>query len=807
MLFNYILVAMRNIRRHRFFSAINILGLSVSMAVCMTVIMLVADQLMYDRFNNNGDRIFRVISRPVTSAGADTGGMDNATSPMTLRDELLNNYTGITQVVRLKRGFGNHWMEVEGRDINIPVSGYFADPEVLQFFQYELEEGDAATALQEPFTVVLTRSAANRLFKEDNPVGRTLKVDKDLYKVTGVLKKTSNKSHIVFDGLASMATVKSLHAAGRIKSELDNWFNFWDGWTYVMRNAAVPSEKITGHLSKIYHDRIAINKDPEQYRARFVLQPLYDITPGAFINNPIGPNMPWIIVGFLSALAVIIMLTSCFNFTNLSIARALSRAREIGVRKVNGASRRHILIQFLSESVVVSLFALLLGLGGVWLIKPFLLQLNFARLFHWDLEANRWVYGVCLIFAITVGLLAGALPAMMLSGFQPVKVLKKLHDVRLFSRLALRKSIIVAQFALSLIFILSVIVLYNQLNLFLGKDHGFNHDNNIVVRLNGAAYAPFRSALSQYANVENVAAASHLPATGESRGSGFSNEATGKDWLTLLYFSTDENYTDNLNLSLVSGKYFDRINPESNADKIVINESAVQALHYKSPHDALGQQLLFQEDSTKKTIIGVLKDYNHQILLMNISPMALLYQPSDFDLVHIKYSGNQDAAMSSVSAAWKSVHPDFKFDAETMNEKMDIFYETTLGDLVRVVSAVAALAIFISCMGLMGMATYTTETRTKEISIRKVLGSSNSQIVRLLSAGFMKLILLAVLIGTPLAWLLNNQWLQMLAYRTSVDGGVIVLSCGILVVLGIITIGSQTIRAAFTNPVDNLRNE
>jgi len=807
MLLNYILVAVRNIRRHGFFSSINILGLSVSMAVCMAVIMLVADQLMYDRFNTNGKRIYRVISRPVTSAGAPTGGMDNATAPLTLRDELLNNYTGISQVVRLKRGFGNHWMEIEGRDINIPVSGYFADPEALQFFQYELEEGDAATALKEPFTVVLTREAADRLFEEENPVGHTLKVDKDLYKVTGVLKKKNHKSHIVFDGLASMATVKSMHAAGRGDNDLDNWFNYWEGWTYIMTEEGESAENITNHLARIFENRIAVNKDPEQYRAMFMLQPLFGITPGPFINNPIGPSMPWIIVGFLSALAVIIMLTSCFNFTNLSIARALSRAREIGVRKVNGASRRNILVQFLSESVVVSLFALFIGLLGVWLIKPFLLQLNFARLFHWDMEANGTVYLACVTFATTVGLIAGIVPAIMLSGFQPVKVLKKLHDVRLFSRLTLRKGIIVAQFALSLIFILSVIVLHNQLDLFLGKDHGFDHKNNIVVRLNGAAYDPFKSALSQYSNIEGIAAASHLPATGESRGSGFSNEALGKDWVTLLYFSADEGYTENLSLPLVAGRYFDASNPQSNADKIVINEEALKALHYKSPSEALGQQVLFQEDSTKKTIIGVLKNYNHQILLMNISPMALLYQPSSFDLVHVKYSGDRNAAMSSISNAWKAVHPDFKLDAGTMDEKMEVFYETTLGDLVRVVSAIAVLAVFISCMGLMGMATYSTETRTKEISIRKVLGSTDGQIVRLLSGSFLKLIMLSLAIGTPIAWLLNNQWLQMLAYRTSVGFAVIASSAGILLLLGLITIGSQTIRAAFMNPVDNLRNE
>jgi len=807
MLGNHIRVAIRNIRQHRFFSAIHILSLAVSMAVCLSVIMLVSDQLMYDRFNTEGERIHRIISRPVTTAGVETGGMDNATSPMPLRDELIHGYTGISQGVRLKRGFGNHWMEMEGKDVNIPVAGYFADPEVLQFFQYELEEGEASTALQNPFTVVLTREAADRLFEEENPVGLTLKVDKDLYTVTGVLRKTKNKSHISFDGLASMATVKSMQTSGRLTNELDDWFNFWGGWTYVMLDETVAENKIHEHLDRIYKRQIATSKDPEQTRMKFTLQPLRGITPGAFINNPIGPSMPAIIVIALSALALIIMLTSCFNFTNLSIARALNRAKEIGVRKVNGASRRNILFQFLSESIVVAMIALMLGFLIVWMIKPFILQLNFARLFHWDLTANAYVYLFCILFAITVGLVAGIVPAIILSGFQPIKVLKKLDQVRLFSRLTLRRGIIVSQFTLSLVFIFTVIVLHNQLELFLAKDHGFKHDHNIVVRLNGAEYEPFKSALSRYSNIESVAAASHIPAAGESRASGFSNNATGNEWTTLFYFDTDEKYTDNLQLSLVAGRGFDTDRPSSNADKIILNEEAVKAMHYQSPQEAIGQEVLYEEDSTRKTIVGVLKNYNHQILISNISPMALLYQPSRIALAHVRYTGNIDAAMSNISSAWKSVHPDYKLDAESLDDKMEVFYQTTLGDLARVVTVIAILAVFISCMGLMGMATYATETRTKEISIRKILGSSDPQIVGLLSVGFLKLIILSLLIGAPLAWMLNQQWLQLLAYRTTIDAGVVALSCGLLVLLGLVTVSSQTVRAAFMNPVDNLRNE
>ncbi|MEO5979625.1 MAG: ABC transporter permease [Chryseolinea sp.] len=807
MITNYFLIAFRNLKRYRFFSSINILGLAISMCVCMAVMMLVADQLMYDRYNTKRDRIFRIMSRQVDNNGVTAGGMDNASSPMTLRDELLDNYTGIEKVVRLKRGFGNNWMDIDGQDINIPVKGYFADPEVLDMFEYELEHGDPLTVLKNPFAVVLSHEAARKLFTEENPVGLTLKVNKDLYTVTGVLKKSSNKSHIVFDALASMATVKSLEASHKIKNESDNWFNFWEGWTYILANKDQSETELSSTLDKIYKQHIATSTNAEQYKAKFILQHLLDITPGVLVNNSIGPSMPWIIVYFLSGLAAIIMITSCFNFTNLSIARALTRAKEVGVRKVNGAGKSHILIQFLTESIFVAFISLLLAFFMVIAFKPIMLQLNFARMLQWDLQANYVIYGVFMLFAIIVGLLAGILPAALLSAFQPIKVLKKLSDVRLFSRLTLRRSLIVIQFTLSLIFILTIMLLYNQLDLFQSKDHGFSVSNNIVIRLNGTSAEKLKTSLSGLSSITSISAVSHLPATGESRGTAFKKEMSDGEWSEFSYFIADEDYLRTMKIKLIAGKYFASIDPASNRNFIVINEAAAKALHYDSPVDAIGQQLIYKADSTRKTIIGILADYNHQILFSEIKPLAIIYNPDECQYVHVKFTGNYHDVLKSVTKAWSSVNPDSKLDAQTLEEKITGVYDTLFGDLVNIVGVISFLAIFISCMGLMGMATYTTETRTKEISIRKVLGSENAQLVLLLSRGFLKLLSLAVLIGVPMAWLLNNIWLDMLPYRTSFDVKLIAIGVATMLILGGVTIASQTLRAVFINPVDNLRNE
>lgn len=806
MIRNYFLVAVRNLTRYKFFSAINIFGLAVSMTICMAIIMLVADQMMYDRHNSRRDRIFRVISRPVANDGQESGGMDNATSPMPLREELLENYTGIEKAVRLTRGFGNNWMELDGQNVNIPLTGFFADPEVLDVFEFELEHGDQTTALKEPYSVVLTKKAARKLFKEENPVGLTLKVgDIGIYTVTGVVKETTKKSHIVFEGLASMATVNSLQASGRFTNQTDSWSNFWDGWTYVMIDADKSPSDIKNHLDKIYKKHIASIPNPETYKANFHLQSLMDITPGKLINNSIGPSLPWAIVYFLAGLASVVMLTSCFNFTNLSIARSLTRAREIGVRKVNGAARAQIFFQFLSEAIVVSLFALVLAMVLMLVIKPLILQLNLARIFQWDLEANYVVFGVFALFASVVGILAGLFPAVVLSGFQPIKVLKGLNNAKLFSKIWLRKALLVGQFTFSLIFILTVIVMYNQLELFLRKDHGFSMNNNIVVRINDTNITTFKTELKKHSNITSVSAASHVPASGTTYGNGFKKDLSETEWTELNYFVVDEDYVKNMEVDIKAGSFFSET--DSNKNAMIINEEAVSAFHFKSPMDAIGEEIIYQQDSTRKRIIGVVENYNHQFLIAKIEPMALLYTPEEFNLFQVKYSGTREDAVTAIEKAWKAVNPDLKIDYNDFETEIKKFYNIIFGDLVSILGVIAFLAIMISCLGLLGMATYTTETRIKEISIRKVLGISNRALVLLLSKGFLKLLGVAIAVGVPLAWFINRQWLKLIAYRTEMNFGVIALGVFILLLLGILTIGSQTLRAAFTNPVDNLKNE
>lgn len=807
MIRNYFLVAFRNLTRNKFFSAINIFGLSVAMSICLGIIMLVADQLTYDRYNTRRERIYRINTQTVNPDGS-VSGNDYATSPLMLGEEMKTGYAGIEETVRLRRGFGNGWIEFE-QNVNIPLGGFFADANALDFFQYELEHGDKRTALKEPYSVVLTKKAARKLFTQDNPVGEIIKVGElGEYKVTGVIKETDHKSHIVFEALASYSTVESLEANEKLGKD-GNWDNYTAGWVYLLLKEGYDAPQIErefAKLTKLHKPAPWSANDNRSYK--FYLQNISEITPGAFINNSIGPFMPRIFVYFFGGLALIVMLTSCFNYTNLSIARSLTRAREIGVRKVNGAHRHQIFFQFIAESVLLAFFALAVSVGLLLIVKPFLLNLNFARVLKWDLEGNLFVYSAFAVFSLVVGIMAGFFPAVVLSKFQPVKVLKNAGGgLKLFSRVGLRKSLLVIQFSLSLVFIISVILLYNQLALFTEADHGFDMKSKIAVKLNSTAYDVLQNELKKQSNVVNVAPVSHLPATGMNYGDGYKHHLSDESGVVLSHYYVDHNYIDNMKLNLIAGRNFREEDGASNSNFMIINERAVKALHFDSNTDALGQVLFMEADSSKVEIIGVLKDYNHSVMMEQIQPLGLKYNPKNYSLLQVQYAGTYDNAAKTVEAAWAKVNPSLKLDYTSFEEEIGKFYETVFSDFVSIVGVLAFMAIFIACLGLLGMATYTIETRMKEISIRKVLGSSDHALVLLLSKSFAVLLVIAIFFALPLSWFINNLWLEMIAYRTSFSVSVVATGVLTLLVLGLLTVGSQTLRAAFANPADNLKNE
>lgn len=795
MFYNYFKISIRNIRKHKLFSFINVFGLSFSLSICLIIIMLLADQFSYDRFNSNADNIYR-INHTRGDMDAIIEGM--ATSPMNLGEELTTKYTGISEYTRLTRGFGNGWVKLM-QDVNIPLSGFFADPSFFEMFQYEFQYGNPQTALTEPYSVVLSKETAEKLFNKENPVGETIVVGElGSYKVTGVLKRIEGKSHIKFDGLASMSTLESLIKKEVLPEGLTSWKNRSWTWTYVRLEENTTVESVEKNLAVISDEQYG---EIEDIDAQFYLQNIRKISPGPMVGNQIGPGIPMIFVYFLAGMALVIIISACFNYTNLSIARSLNRAKEVGIRKVFGAIRFQILMQFLTESVIISLLAFAFSLGIVQLMEPIFLDLNFSQLLDWSLNQSLEVYLMCFSFSIAVGLLAGIVPASFHSSVKALQALKNLSGVKVFSKLGLRNALIVAQFGLSLFLVITVKLIYDQMNFMVDSDYGFEADNIVVVKLNNTDPSQLKNELLTYPEIQSVSAAGFVPASGTSSSIKVLVDQAEKE---INYFEVDEDYVENMGLTIITGSGFTK---DINERKLVINEEASKSFGYPHPLDAVGQMVVL-DDSINYEVIGVMQNYNHETFLSSIKPMALIYAPEEFGILQVRVnSSNYEQAVGHIEEAWAKVNPDLKMEYKLMSDEIAFFADLMFGDLTKIVSFISFLAIVIACLGLMGMVVFSTQSRLKEVSIRKVLGASNQALVIILSKGFAKLLLLAVLISVPLTWFINDSWMNFIAFRVEIGAGVILFGVVIVAVLGLIVVGSQTWQAANTNPSKVLRDE
>ncbi len=800
MLINYLKVAFRNIWKHKSFSLINIFGLSLSMSVCIIIIMLVADQKNIDRYNTKSENIYRITTRELdTDFLFDT----YATAPLPLATKLVEDYPGIKQAVKIRTGFGNNWVGI-GKNVNIPIGGFFVDPGFINFFQYELESGNPEDVLTKPNSVVLKKQTAIKLYGDKDPVGEIIKVGKlGDYLVTGVLKDPNGKSHIKFDALASLSSLIQLEKDSLLSSSLNNWRNHSSGYVYLELDDVTSPASVTMQLRDISE---VMYSDMADRNNKFELQHLLSITPGPLLANEIGPTLPVIFVYFLAGIALIIMISASFNYVNLSIARALTRAREVGIRKVSGATRKQLVFQFLTEAIVLSLLALVISHVILIFLKPAFDALNFSRLLHWDLSENMIVHVIIIAFAVILGVLSGLFPAFILSSFRPIQVLKDLTGIKLLSKMGMRKVLIVTQFSLSLIFIISVSLVFNQLQMMVTADFGFNTKNIVNVRLNDADFEQFKTSISQNAAIVNVSGATHVPGAGTIHTSDLWKDPADESPISTGNFSVDENYVDLMGLELLAGTNFQNLSAIAN--EIIINETAVSSFGFDSPENAIGKTIYDEDTTTQLHIAGVVKDYHYLMLIMDIGPMYLRYIPEDFRIVHVELNEmNLAAGMKAIEQSYEEVTGGNKVDSKYFQSEIKEYYELLFGDLVNIVGLSSFLALSIACLGLLGIATYTIETRIKEVSIRKILGATDKQLIYQLSKNFFSLLIIAIVISVPLAWLVNNLWLEQIAYRTPISIGVIASAVGILLIVGITTIGSQTWRASAVNPVDNLRSE
>jgi putative ABC transport system permease protein len=779
MLKNYFKIAWRNLCKHKLFSFINIFGLASGMTVCMMAIIKIKDAYDYDTFHPNIARTYRIITNLNKKNG---DHFLYASSPLPLAGYLKNNYDAIEKSTSVL--FSHD--EVAANNKNLFVKEAYVNADFFKIFGFKLSAGSPAT---EPQTVVLTDETAKLFFGNKNPIGQRIRIGKSNdFLVTGVLT-TSLPSHLKFDVLANISN----------PGPDVNWNNESAAYTYVQLKKNETPRSLSNILKNASAQANLITNPALGKNLVFESQPLSKISPGSkpmynITNEPILPNLiSFGMIGFA------MLLLAFFNYVNLTLARSLDRAREVGIRKVAGAIKRQLIQQFLSESILAAIFAFCLAYLQLKLISK---QPTVQRLIGGVTEDKTlWLY--FFVFTIVTGLVAGWIPARIFSSFQPVQVLKGKFNTKLFGGVGLRKALTVTQFAASLIAIITLAVFYRQSIYMVTADYGFKKEGILNIQFQQHSYEKAAASFSALPGVENVSGTSEMfgLSGGELK---FIRKDKVSDSIRAAYFSASPSFLKNMGVQLVAGTDFPDAISEKGSRRAIINEEAVRALQFKNSYDAIEKS--FWNEGKNYIIAGVVKDFHHASFLQPVQPVFLVNNPEEFKTLNLKVAkGAEKTMVASAKSAWRKIFPNQPFEAAWFDDQL---YERHMNkdDLVFM-GLLTAMALCIACLGRLGMVIYTTKNRAKEVSIRRVMGAKAVQVIVTISKEFIALLLLAVCIGLPIGFFAGNQFLQQYAYRITVGFGTLAVSAGALFLLGALTIGWQVYRTALANPVKNLRTE
>lgn len=789
---NYLKIAWRNLWKHKLFSFINVFGLASGLVVCFLAIAHVKSTLDYDNFHSNRDRIYRIIT-DVTSLNNDRTGY--ATSPLSLADVLKRNYGFVEETVRIIR----FREEMTGNYKRLNVEVFAADPGFSTVFGFQLEEGRPAT---EPRTAVLTRKTAERYFGTANPIGQVLEhVNLGPVTITGVLANLPPNTHLKFDVLLSLAT----YLPTTQRDPYWGWQQYDNGYTYVLLKPTATAENLQHVLPFIVKRATQGLRLPNEKSYSLRAQSLTQISPA---REMLRSSMNVQHYGELLAelfIGLTTLLLAGFNYVNLTLARSIGRAREVGVRKVVGALRWQLMGQFMVESVVLSLLALGLAYGMAEVIRPMpAVQQWFMGGLSWDIRL--WL--ILIGFTLVTGILAGLAPARILSGFEPAQVFRSYTGLRVLRGLSFRKSLIVAQFTISLIAMIVLLTLTRQFQYLAKADYGFRRERLLTIPIGNQPPQRLINELSQLAGVEHVSATSELLSEfGDSRF--VSRERNGRDSARAIAFAVDSNFVRTMGLTLVAGRNLPTNGQTASRGQvsrfILVNEEAVRKFQLGNPSEAVGRSL-WLNDSIDVLIAGVLKNFQFATLSQPIRPLLLLHQPSRFRYISVAVArGGEQTVLAETERIWKRLLPYEPFMGEWYDDILYRRYDRS--EDTHLLTLLIGMALSIACLGLLGIVTYNTQMRVKEVGIRKVMGATVTQIVALLSWGFLKLLLIAGLIAYPLGYLAGRALLYNFAYRVSIGLETIGLCFGILLIIGSLTIGIRTYRAALANPADSLRSE
>ncbi|MFD0765093.1 ABC transporter permease [Mucilaginibacter lutimaris] len=808
---NYIKTAYRSLYKNKGFTAINILGLALGLATCLLIVFYVVDELSYDRYNTKASRIFRVNE----DLKLGENNVQYAVAMPPLAKTLKAEYPYVEDATRIKAAGTTH---VKKGSINIVENKVgFVDANIFNVFTLPMIDGDPKTALLEPNTVVITESTAKKYFNTVNAVGKAIVFnDKENFKVTGVVKDLPKQSHFNFDFFVSLESFPDSRSNEWLRSDFS---------TYVLLKDAKDSKKLTASFPAFLQKFSGAQMQSElgmsiaQFEKsgshfKLYLTALTDIHLTSNLTGELSANSSSQYIYIFSAIAVFILLIACVNFMNLSTARSSNRAREVGVRKVMGSSRKDLIFQFLAESIMITLVATVIAITAAAMLLPAFNQLSGKEIVL-TVDTLKWMMPSLLAIVLIIGSLAGSYPAFFLSAFQPIDVLKgKLATG--FKGGGLRSFLVVFQFFVSILLIIGTLVIYNQLNFIQTKNLGYNRNQVLVVKnlgeLNQQAKV-FKQELTELPGIKEATMTGFLPTNGW-RNTRIYFKDTNFDQKKSLFpqsWEVDADYIPTMDMKIVKGRNFSN-EMITDSTAVIINEAAAKFLGFADPinksiYQSKGGERKGSTPNIRECrIIGVVKDFHFNSLREKIEPIVLTYGQNNGALAIRVSTSNITGLMAQIKDKWNSLSPGVQIDYSFMDQDFDASYrsEQRIGTIFVIFTS---LAIIIACLGLFGLAAYAAEQRTKEIGIRKVLGADVSVIVAMLSKDFIKLVCIAIITASPLAWYVMNKWLQDFAYRVTIHWWVIAAAGVGALLIAFVTISFQSVKAALANPVDSLKNE
>lgn len=787
MLQSYLKIGFRNLWKNKLFSFINIMGLGLAIPFALLALMHLQSTFEFDNFHPHSDRIYRILTNEVTRDGTVT---KYASSPYLLSDELKNNYTYIEKATKVVRDFG--W-ELNTPFKSLRVNTLYVEPTFFEVFGFTLAKGSVPVA---PNTLILSEEGAKKFFDKANPIGQTLvHATYGAMTVTGVLKPFKKQTQFRSDVMVSMATFDKKRPDAK---QTTSWGTY-ETHTFVrLQPNAAPNalELALGAVAKKTNVNLVPNKKTNVFRK----QALADVSPSVedLRYNPYVDSMQDIYFNF--GIPLMILLLAGFNYTNLTLARSLSRSKEVGVRKVMGAIRLQLVFQFICEAVIIAFFAFGVGLVLLYLMKQYI----YVQWLTWEVENSTLIGGVFVIFTLLVGILAGALPALILSKFQPALVLKGVLGPVSFGKVNFRKTLIVIQFVATLGFMFMIGHMYNQFSYMATENDNFNRKGIFNLSLADQNYRLLKDEISKHKDVEKVGLVSMPFGSVPSQQVIKVHEKDAN--VPTYYYSVDKNFIENMKLTLVAGQNLPVALNDSAGHFILLNETGVRRLRLGTPREAIGQQV-FINDITPLQVVGVVKDFCHFHYQYQKESLVFHYNPAQFSMVSVKINpqANQEAFLADMKALWKKYSP-YKELGYSWYEK-ELYDRYYPAEDMKMMGLASVIIFVIALLGLLGMVTYSTEKRYKEIGIRKVMGASVWEIVRILSWSFLKLLFIAAVVALPIGLVENMFMNKMFTFYAGLNIGLMGLFFGIVLVVAIGAIAYYATRAALVNPVESLRTE